>query len=94
MEVQKRDERKMGNLESIIHDLKDLKTDIENLLEKLGQNEYQLITNQLDWPTILNSMAILSSDMIKINKLLREKKCHSLKELCFCANVFFRRHRQ
>jgi hypothetical protein len=47
-----------------------------------------LLSNNLDWPTILTSFGIISSDMIAINKLLKEKSCKDLKNCVFVPRMF------
>ena len=57
-------------------------------MDKLGPNESQLVSNNLDWPTILNSFGIISSDLIAINKMIKEKNCKDLKNFVFVPRMF------
>lgn len=72
----------------MINHIEQCKIHLEILLEKLGVNETQLLSNNLDWPAISASFSIISSDMIAINKSLKEKSCYSLKSCVFVPKVF------
>ena len=87
--MSKKDDRKANtNLETIISNLTQCKMHLESLLDKFGANETNLLTNNLDWPTILSSFGIISSDMISVNKLLKEKSCKDLKNCVFVPQSF------
>ena len=87
--IRHKDERKANtNIEAIIASVNQCKAHLESLLDKLGPNEANLLSNSLDWPTILTSFGIISSDMIAINKLLKERSCKDLKNCVFVPRMF------
>lgn len=81
-------QQQQNNLAPIIHDIAECKSHLEGLLEKLGPNEYSLASGTLDWPTVLGVLGILSSDMIKISKFMREKQAFNLKNTVFVPKAF------
>jgi hypothetical protein len=58
------------NLDVLVNDIKECKYSIEKLLEKILNNNY--IENNNNWPAILNSLSIISSDIISISKFIRD----------------------
>lgn len=48
------------------------------LLGKI-ENEQFLLENQTDWTTILNSLRIVSTNLISISKFIKDKKDMTLK---------------
>jgi hypothetical protein len=58
------------------------------LLMKIGYNESALHENQTDWLTILNSMRIVSTDLISISKFIKDKKEMMLKSCILVPKQF------
>jgi mediator of RNA polymerase II transcription subunit 8 len=46
------------------------------------------MNNSIDWPTLLNSFAIISSDLITISKVLRDKNAANLRNTIFVPKSF------
>jgi hypothetical protein len=40
----------------------------------LAHNESMLVENKLDWPTTLNSLRMISANLISISKFIRDKR--------------------
>ncbi len=55
---------------------------------KIGYSEMALHENQLDWLTLLNSMRIVSTDLISISKFIRDKKELMLKSCILVPKQF------
>ncbi len=77
-----------SNIDRLKLDINECKRHLESLLEKLSQTEIQYLNNATDWPTLLNSFAILSSDLITISKVLKDKNAINLKNSVFVPKSF------
>jgi len=55
---------------------------------KIGYSEMALNENQLDWLTLLNSMRIVSTDLVSISKFIRDKKELMLKSCILVPKQF------
>lgn len=71
------DSKIIENLDVLIHDVNECKNSLELLLLKIGSD--QTLDNQLDWPLILNSLRIVSTNLISITKFIKDKKDSVLK---------------
>lgn len=61
------------NLDSLIHDLRLCKQSMEMLLSNLVEPEAMNYEKKVDWPTVLNSLRIISTNLISISNFLRDK---------------------
>ena len=75
-------------MDTLIRDIQECKSSLELLLMKIGYNEFALHENQTDWLTILNSMRIVSTDLISISKFIRDKKELMLKSCILVPKQF------
>ena len=57
------------------------------LLAKI-ENEQFLLENQTDWTTILNSLRIVSTNLISISKFIKDKKEMTLKTYILVPKQF------
>ncbi len=71
------DNKAFESLDMLIRDLKECRSSIEALLFKLSSENYE----QIDWPAIFNSLRIVSTNLISISKLVRDKKDLMLKSV-------------
>lgn len=73
-------------MDTLIRDIQECKNSLETLLSKL--NEMALYENQTDWLTILNSMRIVSTDLISISKFIKDKRELMLKSCILVPKQF------
>lgn len=73
-------------MDTLIRDIQECKSSLETLLSKL--NEMALYENQTDWLTILNSMRIVSTDLISISKFIKDKRELMLKSCILVPKQF------
>ena len=78
----------MESLDTLIKDIQECKSSLEMLLMKIGYNEFALHANQTDWLTLLNSMRIVSTDLISISKFIKDKKELMLKACILVPKQF------
>jgi hypothetical protein len=71
------DNKALESLDMLIRDLKECRSSIEMLLYKINTENYE----QIDWPAILNSLRIVSTNLISISKLVRDKRDLMLKSV-------------
>ena len=73
-------------MDTLIRDIQECKNSLETLLSKI--NELALYENQTDWLTILNSMRIVSTDLISISKYIKDKRELMLKSCILVPKQF------
>jgi hypothetical protein len=74
----------LENLDMLIRDLKECRNSIEMLLIKINSENVETI----DWPAILNSLRIVSTNLISISKFIRDKKDMLLKSVILMPKFF------
>lgn len=67
-----KDPKQSENLDVLIHDVRLCKQSMEMLLSTLLESE-SMMERRADWPTILNSLRIISANLISISNFLRDK---------------------
>ncbi len=69
-----KDNRLAENLDTLIHDVKECKYSLEMLLASIGPDVLHMDESKVDWPSIFNSLRIISTNLISISKSVRDKK--------------------
>ena len=78
----------MENIDTLIHDLKECKNSLEQLLLRIGHAISQPSDPQLDWPHILINLRIVSTNLILITKYIKEKRDPLLKSSVIVPKYF------
>ena len=68
-------------------DIQECKSSLDMLLVKI-ENEQFLLENQTDWTMILNSLRIVSTNLISISKFIKDKKEMNLKTYILVPKMF------
>ncbi|XP_064625327.1 mediator of RNA polymerase II transcription subunit 8-like [Lineus longissimus] len=78
--MQREEKQLEASLDAITQKVRDLKNSLTTFLLKL-EHEYEV----LNWPTVLDSFALISSQLNSLNKILKSDKCPMLRNRVLLA---------